>query len=127
MGIEKGYGAIGENKTKIKPDKRAAATKNKTHKSADAFVFFDPITIVNPNQREVLYVVKDFEEGDPDEKIGDAVIAIPPKADAGNQERELDWIRSLGLGEHPGEIRDECDRDSGRKEKQTALQHLQDP
>src|SRR5256885_9619099 len=107
MRIEVGDRAIGENQTKIKPDKGAAATKNKTHKSADAFVFFDPIAIVNPNQREVLHVVKDFEKGDADEKIGDAVIAIPPKADAGNQERELDRIRSLGLGEHPREIRDE--------------------
>ena len=45
-------------------------------------VLLHSIAIVNPDEREVLDVMEDFEERDSGENVCDAVIAEPPKTDA---------------------------------------------
>ena len=125
--IKIGERAVGKNQAEIKTDERAAASKNKTHKSADILVFFDPVAVVNPNQREVLHVVKNLKQRNTDEQIGDAVIAIPPKADARDQQREFYRVSSLGMLPTPSEIGKEQDRNRNGEKKQSALRDLKNP
>src|SRR5437867_11525451 len=96
--------AVGKNQPDIKPDQRPAPAKNKTHESADGAVFLDAVPVVNPNDREVLHVVKNFEERDAGENIGDAVVAIPPERDAGKKERDLHRILSTTRDPHPNKV-----------------------
>ena len=125
--VKVGERAVGKYQTEIKTDERPAASKNKTHKSADAFVFLDPVAIVNPNQGEVLHVVENLKQRDANEQIGDSVIAIPPEGDARDQEREFHRISSLRLPPTPSEIDQEQDRNCNGEKKQTTLCDLKHP
>src|SRR5205807_10294538 len=89
VGIQVTNRAISKNETNIKSNQRSAATENKTHEATDRAVFLDSVAIVNPNQRQVLDVVKHFEQRDPGENIRDAVVAIPPKRDARDKKRQF--------------------------------------
>src|SRR5437870_13713919 len=78
-GIEIGQRTIGKNQPNVETDQRTASSKNKAHKTADGTVLFDAAAIVNPDQREVLHIMIDFEESDACQNVSDAVIAVPPK------------------------------------------------
>src|SRR5262249_52478621 len=52
--------AISEDKAYIQADQRPAPSKHKPHESADVAVLLHAIAIVDPDQRQVLHVVKDF-------------------------------------------------------------------
>src|ERR1051326_3727338 len=56
----------------------------------DALIPFHPASIVNPDDCEVLHIVKDLKECYPDKDVLDAVIAIPPKRNAADQQSHLD-------------------------------------
>src|SRR6266446_4981209 len=60
-GIEIAEGTVGKNKSDVQPNQRTAPSKNKPHEPADRAVFFYTAAIVNPDQREVLNIVKHFE------------------------------------------------------------------
>src|SRR6266566_2042303 len=62
MLIEIGERPIGEDQAHVESDQRAAPPKHKAHESADVAVFLNAIAIVDPDERQVLHVVKDFEE-----------------------------------------------------------------
>ena len=83
-GVEITERAVGENKTDVQPHQRTAPPKNKTHEPTDGAVLFHPVAIVNPDQGKVLHVMKNFEQRDAGENIGNAVIAVPPKAERGD-------------------------------------------
>ena len=127
LGVKIGKRAVGKNQTEIKTNKRAAASKHKTHKSADAFVFLDPVAIINPNQREVLHIVENLKQGDANEQIGNSIIAIPPKGDARNQQREFYWISPLRMSPTPNEITEKKNRNRNGEKKQAALRDLKRP
>src|SRR5215470_1543084 len=67
MRIEITERAIGKYQPHIKPDERAAPSKHEAHESTNITVFFHAIAIVDPDKREVLHVVEDFEQRDADE------------------------------------------------------------
>ena len=69
MVIEVTNRAISENKTDIKPNQGTAPAKYEPHEPTDGTVFLDAVAIVNPNQRQVLHVVKHFEQRNPNEDI----------------------------------------------------------
>ena len=125
--VKVGERAVGKYQTEIKTDERPAASKNKTHKSADAFVFLDPVAIVNPNQGEVLHVVENLKQRDANEQIRNYVITIPPEADARDQQCEFYWIRSLGMFPTPDKITKEKGRSRDGEKKQSALCDLKHP
>src|SRR5207248_9145425 len=127
MGIEISERAVGKNEAEIESNKRTTATENEAHESADVLILFDAVAIINPDQRKVLHVVKDFEQRDPDEKVRNEVVAVPPKADAGDQQHELDRIRSLRLRRHPDKIRHEQGGDGEREKNKATLHRLQNP
>src|SRR5438309_791513 len=102
--------AVGENKTDVQPHERTAPPKNKTHESADAPVFFNPVAIVNPDERKILHIVKNFEQRDAGKNVDDTVIAIPPEADARDDQRQLHWIGTLSLRPHSREVDQEQNR-----------------
>src|SRR6266513_4263526 len=49
--IEIGKRSIGEDETDVEPDQRTASSEDKAHKPTDITVFFDAVTIVNPDER----------------------------------------------------------------------------
>ena len=51
--------------------------------------------------------MKNLEQRDPGQNVGDAVIAIPPKRNARDQQRQLDRIGTFPFRPHPGEIEQE--------------------
>src|SRR5207248_2901657 len=81
---------VGENQAHVKTNQRATAPEHETHKPADRAVCLDPFPIVNPNQREVLDIVKYFEQCDADENACHDVVAVPPKGNAGDEKHQLD-------------------------------------
>src|SRR4029453_11489062 len=85
IGIQITDRAVSEHESNVQPHQPSAAAKDETHEAADRTIFLHAVAIVNPNDREVLHVVKNFEERDTGENVGDAVIAIPPKRDAGRK------------------------------------------
>src|SRR5438067_9687853 len=127
LGVKIGKRAVGKNQTEIKTNKRAAASKHKTHKSADAFVFLDPVAIINPNQREVLHIVENLKQGDANEQIGNSIIAIPPKGDARNEQGQFYWISSLPMSPTPNKVTDKNRCNPNGEKKQAELCDLQRP
>src|SRR5439155_25467429 len=85
----------------------------------------DSVTIVNPNEGEVLDIMKDFEQSNARQNIGDAIIAIPPEADARDEQSELNWIGTFSLYPHPGEVHQEKDRNSDRSQQHGPLHAAQ--
>src|SRR5262249_39583241 len=81
--------SVGEDQPNIKTNQRATAPEHETHESADRAVRLDSLTIINPNQREILDIVKDFEQRHADENAGYDVIAVPPKRYARDEKHEL--------------------------------------
>src|ERR1700687_2809039 len=73
---------VSKDQSDIEPDQGSAATENESHEAADRAVLLHPVAIVNPNQGQVLDVVKDFEQRDARQNICDAVVAVPPKRKA---------------------------------------------
>src|SRR5262245_41480071 len=98
--LENPQRAISEDKADIDADQGTAAAENKLHKAANRAVFFHAVAIVNPDEGEVLDIVKDLEECDARENVGDDVVAIPPKRNARCKERQLDRIGSLSDPPH---------------------------
>src|SRR6266542_430325 len=75
-GIEIAKGTVGKNQPDVEPNQRTAPAKNKPHEAADRAVFFHAAAIVNPDQRKVLHIVKQFEQRDARKNVGDAVTAM---------------------------------------------------
>src|SRR5215510_1870746 len=69
MRIDEGKRAVGENESDIKSNQRSAPSEDEPHKSANVPVFLDTVAIVNPDERQVLHVVENFEQRDPDENV----------------------------------------------------------
>ena len=85
MRIDVRHWAIGEDQPDIQPDQWAAPSKNETHEPADVAVFLDAIAIVDPDEREVLHVVENFEQRNANKNVCHEVVAVPPKRDARDQ------------------------------------------
>src|SRR5882757_288211 len=113
---------VGKNQSDIEPDQRSAAPEYKTHEPTDRIIFLHPVSIVDPDEREVLSVVENFEQGDASENIGDAVVTVPPKPDAGGEKRQFYRISALSLDPHPREIRDGQNGDGDGERQDPALQ-----
>jgi len=113
LGIEIRERTIRKNEPDVQSDQRTASSKNKAHKTTDGTVLFHTAAIINPDQREVLHIVIDFEQGDARQNVGDAVIAIPPESDGRGQQRQLYRIGTFPFRPHPGKIEEEqnCDGD----------------
>ena len=79
MRVEIRKRAVGENQADIEPNQRAAPPKYKAHEAADVAVLLHTIAVVNPDQREVLHVVKNFEQRNAHQNVRDQIIAVPPK------------------------------------------------
>src|SRR6266487_1992965 len=85
----------------------ATAPEDKTHKPADRAIALDPFTVVNPDKRKVLHVVKHFEQCDADKNAGYDIVAVPPKGNARDKKDELNRTRPLPLYPHPDEVHEE--------------------
>src|SRR5580704_12578179 len=85
MGIEITERAISKDQTDIEADERAAPAKDKAHESANVAILFHTIAVVDPDEREVLHVMKNLEQRDADKNIRNEIIAVPPKRDAGDE------------------------------------------
>src|SRR5207249_1000617 len=99
----------------------AAAPKDKTHESANGWILFYAGAIIDPDQRKILHVVKDFEERDTGKNIRHTVIAIPPESDAGPEQGQLHRIRPFSNHPHPDEIGEEQNRGAYRSPQQSLL------
>ena len=106
-GIEIREGTVGKNKPDVQPNQRTAPAENEAHEAADRAIFFNATAIVNPDQREILHIVKNLEQRDPGQNVGDAVIAIPPESDGRGQQRQLHRIGTFPFRPHPGKIEQE--------------------
>src|SRR5207245_11680372 len=95
---------IGEDQAHVKTDQRATASEHEAHEPADRAVCLNPSTIINPNQREVLHIVKYFEQRNANENAGHDVVAVPPKRNARDEKDELYRIWSLPGDPHPDKI-----------------------
>ena len=51
-----------------------------------------------------MHIVKNFEERDPGKNVGHAIIAVPPKNNAGDEERELHRVRPFPRHPHSRKI-----------------------
>ena len=121
MGIEITERAISKDQPDIKPDERAAPSKDKAHESANVAILFHSIAVVDPDEREVLHVVEDFEQRDADKNVRDEVIAVPPKRDAGDEQSNLHGVGSLAYDPQPTEMQQKEDRDRDGREKEQLL------
>src|SRR5207253_8111073 len=102
--FEIAQGHVGEDQAHIKTNQRATAPEYKTHKTADRAICLNPFAIVNPNQGEVLDIVKYFEQGNADENAGHDVVAVPPKRNTRDKEHQLYRTWSLPADPHPDKI-----------------------
>ncbi|PYJ77069.1 MAG: hypothetical protein DME69_11715 [Verrucomicrobia bacterium] len=110
MGIEISKRAVSENQADVQSDERAASSENKTHEPTDIAVLLHAVAIVDPDEREILHVVEDFEERNANKNVRDAVIAVPPKGNGRHQQRRLYWVWPLAQVPHPAKMHDEKDR-----------------
>src|SRR5437016_1292468 len=124
MVIEVTNRAVSENKTDIKPNQGTAPAKYEPHEPTDGTVFLDTVAIVNPNQRQVLHVVKHFEECDSGENIRDAVVAVPPKRDARDKKREFHRILPRSGDPHSNVICNPKSRHRHRRKEEGLLKSV---
>ena len=95
---------VGKDQAHVKTDQRATASEDETHKPADRAVCLNPFAIINPNQREVLDVVKYFEQRNADENARHDVVAVPPKRNARDEKHQLYGAWPLPADPHPDKI-----------------------
>src|SRR4029077_4946859 len=76
---------VGEDQAHVKADQRATAPEYETDKPADRAVCLNPFTIINPNQREILHIVKYFEHRNAHGKAPHDVVALLAKTNARNE------------------------------------------
>ncbi len=107
MGIEITERAIGKDQPDIKPNERTAPSKDEAHESTDVTVLLHSIAVVDPDKREVLHVVEDFEQRNTYKNVRDEIIAVPPKRDARDEQSNLHGIGSLPYDPQPAEMQDE--------------------
>src|SRR5947207_9458350 len=81
--------SVGQHQTYINSDQRTAASKDKPHEPTDALISFHAAAIINPDNRQVLDIVKHLKQCDAYENVLNTVIAIPPKGDAADEKRHL--------------------------------------
>src|ERR1043166_847262 len=89
--------SIGEDKPDIHADERSASPKHETHEASDAFVALHAGAVINPDDGQVLDVVKHLEKCDAHKNVLDAVVAVPPKNNAAEKQGELHWTNHSGL------------------------------
>src|SRR6266550_4779395 len=124
MGIEISKRSIGKNQTDVESDERAAPPEHKAHESTDVAVFLHTVAIVDPDEREVLHIVEDFEERDANKNVGDAVIAVPPKSNRRDQQRRLYRVRPFAQVPHPAKMQDEKNRNCDRPAEHQLLKTM---
>ena len=124
MRIDVRYGAIGQNEAYVESHKRTAPSKHETHESADVAVFLNPIAVIDPHKRQVLHVVKNFEQGNSNENVRYEIIAVPPKRDARDQQSYLHRIRPFSDYPKPTEMRDKQAGNGDGQEQNQALAKL---
>src|SRR5437899_5254992 len=110
MGIEIRKRAVGENQADVQSNQRTAPSENEAHEPTDIAVFLHAVAIVDPDEREILHVVENFEERNANKNVRDAVIAVPPKGNGRDQQRRLYRVRPLAQVPHPAKMQDEKDR-----------------
>src|SRR6476620_9254676 len=69
MRVDEGNRAVGKDEADIKANQRAAPSEHESHESANIAVLLNPISIVDPDERQVLHVVKYFEQRNPNEDV----------------------------------------------------------
>src|SRR4029079_5463015 len=94
----------------IKANQRAAPTEHESHEPANVAVFLDAVAIVDPDQRQVLHVVKHFEQRNPNEDVRDKIIAVPPKRDTGHQQSKFYRIWPMPRNPCPNKMGGEQNR-----------------
>ena len=52
---------VGEHQAYVHSHQRATPPEHKAHETTDRFIALDAFPIINPDQREVLHIVKYFE------------------------------------------------------------------
>ena len=57
--------SVRQHQPNVNADQSTAAPENKAHETANACISFHPGPIINPNDGQILHVVKHLEEGDP--------------------------------------------------------------
>ncbi len=95
---------VGKDQADVNSNQRATAPEHETHKPTDRAVCLNPLTIVDPNQREVLDIVKHFEQCNANQNACHDVVAVPPKRNAGDKKHQLDRAWSLPAAPHPDKI-----------------------
>src|SRR6266496_201907 len=101
--------SVGKDQPHVQTDQRATAPEHEVHKPADRTVRLNSFAIIDPNQREVLDIVKDFEQRNPNENACDDVVTVPPKRNARDEKHQLYWTWSLPANPHPDKI---CQKDA---------------
>ena len=96
------------------------------HEPANRAVGLDPFAIINPNQREILDVVKDFEQRNADQNARHDVIAVPPERYARDQEHQLHWTWSLSANPRPDVICKKQSRNCDRHRQQPLLRSVEE-
>src|SRR2546430_5379171 len=115
---------VRKDKANKETNQRAAAPKQKMHEPANRAVGLDPFAIINPNQREILDVVKDFEQRNADQNARHDVIAVPPERYARDQEHQLHWTWSLSANPRPDVICKKQSRNWARHRQQPLLRRV---
>src|SRR5206468_10342649 len=104
MRLEITQGPVGQDQTHVKADERAAAPEQETHEAADRAICLHALAIIDPNQREILDIVKYFEQRNANKNACHDVVAVPPKRNAGDKKDQLYRTWSLPAGPHPNKI-----------------------
>jgi len=102
--LEIAEGPISEDQPHIKADQRATTPEHEAHKPADRAVGLNPFAIIDPDQREVLDIVKYFEQCNADENARHDIVAVPPKSNARDEKHQLYRIWPLPGDPHTDKV-----------------------
>src|SRR5207247_10863485 len=79
------------------------------------------VAIVDPDQREVLHVVENFEQRNANKNVCHQIVAVPPKRDAGDQQSYLHRIRPFAYDPHAAEMDEKEDRNCNGRPQNKVL------
>src|SRR5262249_10823002 len=107
---------VGKHHANVQADHGPASPEQKPHERTNLTSLVHTLAIVDPDNGEVLHVVKYFEQSNADYNVGDSYHCIPPEAEADGHHAQLCQAHRLTLAPLLQNICEEHQSDDQRQE-----------
>ena len=90
--------AVADDQSDIEPEHRCTAAEQESREAANVGVAVDPFAVEDPDDGQILNVVKDLEDRDPEQDVVDLDHRVPPVGETDGEGQQLEDVGGVAGG-----------------------------